>query len=463
MRPRFRLELGLRSKLFLALLGAILLAALATSIPVRSALHVRVGGVFSDRAIEGVGIRLLAAYERYGTWEFLRRDPNPWFNALRDAGIVPPGPFPPPGGPTPDVIVVSVPLTLLDARRRFVIGAPQIGPNTPVRPIIANGHIVGWLAGPPRVASGGIQVIRESHPLPMRWIMGTGAVLVAALAAILLTRWLLRPVRHIAVATHRLAAGDYATRLKVPAQDEIGRLADDFNRLALVLEKTEQMRRAFMADMSHELRTPIAVLRGELEAIEDGVRELTVESVRSLQSEVKTIGKLVNDLYQLSLADVGALTYRMTAVDIAELLRVRLRGFGERLAERRIVLESDIPDHEIIVNGDETRLQQLFGNLMENSVRYTTAGGLTQVSCHYEARYTIIDLHDSKPGVAHELLPHLFERFYRVDASRNRETGGAGLGLAICKSIVEAHGGTIGAQQSPLGGLWIRVTLPIAK
>ena len=177
----------------------------------------------------------------------------------------------------------------------------------------------------------------------MRWIMGTGAVLVAALAASLLTRWLLRPVRHIAAATHRLAAGDYATRLKVPAQDEIGRLADDFNRLALVLEKTEQMRRAFMADMSHELRTPIAVLRGELEAIEDGVREPTVENIRSLQNEVATIGKLVNDLYQLSLADVGALTYCMTAVDIAGMLRARLPVFRERLNERHIVLESNLP------------------------------------------------------------------------------------------------------------------------
>jgi two-component system, OmpR family, sensor histidine kinase BaeS len=153
----------------------------------------------------------------------------------------------------------------------------------------------------------------------------------------------------------------------------------------------------------------------------------------------------------------------MTVVDIAELLRARLRVFGERLNERRIVLESNIPDDRITVNGDETRLQQLFGNLMENSVRYTSAGGLARLSCHAEAARVIIDLHDSEPGVPHELLPHLFERFFRVEASRNREKGGAGLGLAICKSIVEAHGGTIGARESPLGGLWVTVTLPIAK
>jgi two-component system sensor histidine kinase BaeS len=293
--------------------------------------------------------------------------------------------------------------------------------------------------------------------------MGLGAIVVAALAAVLLTRWMLRPVRHIAAATHRLAAGDYQTRLKIATHDEIGSLADDFNRLALALERNDRMRRAFMADMSHELRTPIAVLRGELEAIEDGVRKMTVESIRSLRAEVEMIGKLVNDLYELSLADVGALPYRMADFDIVKSLELRLQGFRERLAERRITLEADIPDEEILVNGDETRIQQLLGNLMENSCRYTTDGGRSRLCCHRERAHVVIDLHDSDPGVPEDSLPRVFDRFYRVEASRNRQTGGAGLGLAICKSIVEAHRGTIGARASPLGGLWIRVSLPLAE
>jgi two-component system sensor histidine kinase BaeS len=288
-------------------------------------------------------------------------------------------------------------------------------------------------------------------------------VLLAALAAVLLTHRLLRPIRRIAQATHRLAAGQYATRLRAASQDEIGRLANDFNRLAFALERNERMRRAFMADVSHELRTPLTVLRGELEAYEDGVRLLTAESVTSLQTEVTTLSKLVNDLYELSLADIGALAYRMADVDIAAVLRLRLRGFHERLAERSIRVESDIHEAELIVNADATRIQQLFSNLMENSIRYTNAGGRWRVACHREDTRVLIDLQDSEPGVPAELLTRLFERFYRVDASRNRQSGGAGLGLAICKSIVEAHGGTITARESPLGGLWIRVALPTVR
>jgi two-component system sensor histidine kinase BaeS len=218
-----------------------------------------------------------------------------------------------------------------------------------------------------------------------------------------------------------------------------------------------------MADVSHELRTPLTVLRGELEAYEDGVRLLTPESVTSLQTEVTTLSKLVNDLYELSLADIGALAYRMADVDIAAVLRLRLRGFHERLAERSIRVESDIHEAELIVNADATRIQQLFSNLMENSIRYTNAGGRWRVACHREDTRVLIDLQDSEPGVPAELLTRLFERFYRVDASRNRQSGGAGLGLAICKSIVEAHGGTITARESPLGGLWIRVALPTVR
>ena len=164
MRPRFGFELGLRSKLFLVLLGAILLAAVATSIPVRGALHVRVSGEFDDRALERVRSRLLAAYERHGNWDFLRRDPSRWFNLLRDAAILPPRPFPSIAGPAPKTVVVSVPLALLDGGRRFVIGDSQIGPNAPMRPVITNGQIVGWLAGlrvsPPEASTLSGRVIR---------------------------------------------------------------------------------------------------------------------------------------------------------------------------------------------------------------------------------------------------------------------------------------------------------------
>ena len=247
----------------------------------------------------------------------------------------------------------------------------------------------------------------------------------------------------------------------VGSGDELGRLAEDFNRLAVTLERNEQLRRAFMADISHELRTPLAVLRGELEAIEDGVRPMSPESVKSLQGEVATLGKLVDDLYELSLADVGALTYRKTALDLAEPLTQALEGFRERLVERRIALETVLPPAgTLTVLADPDRLRQLFNNLLENTVRYTDPGGRLRVEARCERGRVRIDFQDSAPGVPEELLPRLFERLFRVEGSRSRAGGGAGLGLAICRSIVQAHDGEIDARPSPLGGVWVHVSLP---
>jgi two-component system sensor histidine kinase BaeS len=472
------MKLGLTSKLFFALLATILVAVVATTIAVRISFVSGFLGYLNEQEIERIQSMLpllAAAYKENGDWDFLREDPRAWLQLLRGTPAGGPDelwwgprrrmPF---GAALPisdsDLTGVNLRVTLLDDQRRFVIGNPKLSADTPMRPIIVSGKSVGWLAVLPfqRVTTGAA-IHLQNRQLVSIWIIGLGAVLLAALAAVLLTHRLLRPLRRITEATHRLAAGHYTTRLRAASHDEIGRLARDFNRLAFALERNERMRRAFMADVSHELRTPLAVLRGELEALEDGVRILTPASLESLQSEVTTLGKLVNDLYELSLADIGALAYRMADVDIAEVLRLRLRGFHERLAERCISVESDIRETELIVNADTTRLQQLFSNLMENSVRYTNAGGRWHVSCRREDAGVVIDLQDSEPGVPTELLPRLFERFYRVDASRNRASGGAGLGLAICKSIVEAHGGSITARGSPLGGLWICVSLPTAK
>jgi two-component system sensor histidine kinase BaeS len=461
--------LGLASKLFFALLAAILMAALATSVAFSVSVRAsRFVPSVNHNGMERTSGILVAYYRLQGTWDFLRQNPRAWLDLLRDAGVAS-GPVDetrgPPGRLAPQLPgLLASRLAVWDERRQFVVGNSQLSPDTPALPIIVNAIVVGWLAGTAPVTSALVPVhVSTSGWGGFSWMMVAGAVLIAALAAVSLTRWLLWPIRDITAATHQLAAGDYATRLKVSSHDEIGHLADDFNRLAAILEKNELMRRDFMADVSHELRTPLAVLRGELEAFEDGVHDLTLEGVRSLQSEVRTLGKLVDDLYDLSLADVGALRYRMSDVDITELLREKLRGFHDRLAERNIAVESDISEQELIVRGDEIRIKQLFGNLLENALRYTDPGGVLRVSCRREHVRVVIDFQDSEPGVSQERLPRLFERFYRVETSRNRDTGGAGLGLAISKSIVEAHGGTIAAQASSLGGLWVGITLPAAR
>jgi two-component system, OmpR family, sensor histidine kinase BaeS len=215
--------------------------------------------------------------------------------------------------------------------------------------------------------------------------------------------------------------------------------------------------------VSHELRTPLAIIRGELEALEDGVRRFDAEAIKSLQMEVGTLSKLIDDLYQLSLADLGAMVYRKTDLDIGRLLANTTEVFQERFRKADMTLELRLPATPVTIYADENRLHQLFSNLIENSLRYTNAGGCLRIECSAAGGALTIELMDSAPGVDEKNLPRLFERFYRVEASRNRASGGAGLGLAICRAIVEAHDGAIAAQPSPLGGLWLTIRLPLEK
>ena len=217
-----------------------------------------------------------------------------------------------------------------------------------------------------------------------------------------------------------------------------------------------------MADVSHELRTPLTVLSGELEALEDGVRPLSRESLASLRGEVNALAKLVNDLNQLALADVGALAYRKETVDIAPLVQQAIESHRERVAERGLALEASL-DQGALVFADADRLQQMFRNLLENAARYTDRGGRVRVALRRADGQVAIEFDDTAPGVPSEALPHLFERFYRVEGSRSRANGGTGLGLSICRSIAAAHGGDIAASASPLGGLRVSVTLPVAQ
>ncbi|SUB70505.1 Signal transduction histidine-protein kinase BaeS [Pluralibacter gergoviae] len=222
------------------------------------------------------------------------------------------------------------------------------------------------------------------------------------------------------------------------------------------------MRRDFMADISHELRTPLAVLRGELEAIQDGVRKFTPESVSSLQAEVGTLTKLVDDLHQLSMSDEGALAYQKAPVDIVSLLEMAGGAFRERFAGRGLALNLSLPESATVF-GDRDRLLQLFNNLLENSLRYTDAGGQLLIEARKTAQHVTLTFADSGPGVTDEQLEMLCERFYRAESSRNRASGGSGLGLAICVNIAAAHGGRLSAAHSPFGGVSITVELPLDR
>ncbi|RJG04462.1 sensor histidine kinase efflux regulator BaeS [Noviherbaspirillum sedimenti] len=465
------MRLGITSKLFFAILLTCVVIALAMAAAMRTSFNQGFLGYLNEQEeqrMETLRPTLANAYAQHGNWDFLRDNPRRWFSLIRPPGMpasdaVPGRPRMAP--PESDLTGLNLRVSLLDADKKLVIGNPRVSQNAKLKAIDVGGNTVGWVALVPfQQVSTGAALRFQEQQLKASSIIGGIAILLAALVAWLLARMFLAPLRHIAASTHRLTTGDYATRVTVASGDELGQLAEDFNHLAVTLGKNEKLRRAFMADVSHELRTPLAVLKGELEALQDGVRPLTSSAIQSLQSEVATLGKLIDDLYELSLSDVGALSYRKSHTDILDVLRMTVDAFQERFAQRSIALEVGIPAHQAaFCHADPNRLRQLFANLLENAARYTDAGGKLVITAALEQRTIRLEFQDTKPGVPDHMLPQLFERFFRGEQSRNRGTGGAGLGLAISRNIVEAHQGTIAASASALGGLCITVVLPLAN
>lgn len=353
--------------------------------------------------------------------------------------------------------------TLLDGERRLVAGNPLPAADAMVGPVVVDGQTVAWVERQPyRELTNAAELSFQERQSAAAWYIALLAVLLAGLTAWGLGRIFLAPARRLAAAIHQLAAGRYDTRVPVTSSDELGRLASDFNRLANTLERNENLRRDFMADVSHELRTPLAIMRGELEAMEDGLQALDRRSIQSLQSEVGVLTKLVDDIHQLSIADVGSLSYRRVTFDVAGLLEQCVDAFRDRLQARGIVPEVERPAGVPAVVGDPDRLQQVFHNIFENAARYADDGARLRVACRRHGAGVEVVVEDSGPGVRDEHLGRLFERFYRVEGSRNRATGGSGLGLAICQSIVAAHAGSLSASRSPLGGLALTLRLPAA-
>lgn len=485
------MRLGITSKLF----ATILITNVMVAVVFGAAMQMSVDRGFREY-VEGREVRRLqqlagvfaAAYAQHRDWSFVQDD-DEWRH-LRgsDPPARPHGERQPPvAGPAlpadartagnerppltgPEELPTGEPpggaprLTLLDSKRQFVRGNPlhSEGPALSV-PVLVAGASVGWVAVP-ELPLGGSDKQFLQHQLKMSWIVGCAAFVLAAMVSIVLAREFLAPIRRLARATRRLATGDYAQRIRVDRSDELGQLVGDFNALAETLGQVEAARRSFLADVAHELRTPLAILRGELEALQDGVRSLTPEAVRSLQAEVGALAALVEDLRELSAADVGSVVYERQELDLGELVRTALYAFRDRFIEHDLTVDTaGIAAQRIAVVGDARRLTQLFNNLFENTLRYTDRGGRVKVGLKNTDQGVELAIEDSAPGVPAPLLPRLFERLFRVESSRNRSLGGAGLGLALCRSIVGGHHGDIEASASSIGGLRIRVRLPLMR
>ncbi|MEC9305941.1 MAG: ATP-binding protein, partial [Pseudomonadota bacterium] len=234
----------------------------------------------------------------------------------------------------------------------------------------------------------------------------------------------------------------------------------DFNVLAATLEASRDARARWVSDTAHELRTPLAVLRGEIEAMQDGIRPLDQENLASLAQEVAQLERLVTDLRLLSQSDAGALDIQLAPMNLSECLSGRLADADRWLEESGLALTTQISP-EVMIRGDAQRLRQLWSNLLDNSCAYTQPPGELQVTLRSEHSHAVVTWQDSAPGVPESELTRLTERLYRVEGSRNRASGGSGLGLSIASALVSAHGGTLKASASPLGGLKWTLRFPL--
>jgi histidine kinase len=294
------------------------------------------------------------------------------------------------------------------------------------------------------------------------WAAGA-AVLVALLISLLLSRSILRPLREMMRASQRIAEGHYNERVRVSGADELGQLAERFNRMAEKLHQVEAMRRQLIGDVSHELRTPLTAIKGSMEGLMDGVLPATDETYHQIHQEADRLNRLVDDLQELSRVEAGAYELDLRSTPIAPLLETLSKRFRGAFQAKGVELEVEMPAGLPAVRADEHRILQVLTNLTANALMYTPAGGKVAVSAGRTNDQVQFTVRDTGAGIAPEHRAQLFDRFYRVDKSRSRAAGGgSGIGLTIAKYLVEAHGGTIWVESEGIGkGSAFSFTLPV--
>ena len=310
-----------------------------------------------------------------------------------------------------------------------------------------------------------IEDLNESFAVAVNQILliAAGAALLTAVAvSTFVTRRLVGPIQRMQAASQRIATGEYEERVEVPGEDELGDLARSFNRMAQTLAETEERRRQLVGDVAHELRTPLANIKGVMEGLTDGVLPADPSTFHQVEREVTRLQRLVQDLEALSRAEAGQLLLEREPVDPASFIEdavARLRPqYEEKGVELAVRLQEPLP----AIPADKWRMTQVMLNLLGNALQYTPAEGQVTVTAQPDGEQLVVQVADTGMGIAAGDLPHLFERFYRVDKSRSRAGGGSGIGLTIVRHLVEAHGGRVWATSAGLGeGSTFTFTLPL--
>jgi len=305
------------------------------------------------------------------------------------------------------------------------------------------------------------------------YLSAIGTIILAFMLGAILSRTITHPIRELTKVTHEMAGGKFGQQVPVRSHDEIGELALSFNKMNDDLAQSFNLRKQMTADIAHELRTPLSLIIGHAEAVHDGVLPASKENFEIIREEAERLEQLVNDLRTLSLADAGELAVDFQPVEINKFLGDIIAHYMVQFNQKRIALDIEPFDEaqgkhvpvalRAQTNLDPIRFSQVLTNILDNALRYTPEDGRVLISTEKNGDQIKITIQDSGEGVTPEDAAHLFDRFYRADASRTRDEGGSGLGLAIAKSIVEMHGGKIWAESETGKGLKVVIQLPVLE
>lgn len=309
-----------------------------------------------------------------------------------------------------------------------------------------------------------VEDLNESFAMAVNQILliaAAAALLAAVIVSTFVTRRLVRPIQRMRDASRRIAAGEYDERVEEPSEDELGALARSFNQMAQTLEETEERRRKLVGDVAHELRTPLANIRSVMEGLMDGVLPPDPSTFHQVEREVTRLQRLVQDLEALSRAEAGQMLLEREVVDPSRFIEDAATRLRSQYEDKGVELVIRLPEQRPAVSADKWRMTQVMLNLLGNALQYTPQGGQVTVTVERDQDQIIVRVADTGIGMAPEHLPHVFERFYRVDKSRSRTGGGSGIGLTIARHLVEAHGGQLWAESAGPGqGSTFTFTLP---
>ncbi|MGJ8595716.1 ATP-binding protein [Sulfitobacter sp.] len=358
-------------------------------------------------------------------------------------------------------------LVLLDHDGMQIAGSDKRSELFERRPICVNdrcgeGDLLGYLGLSAAIASG-----NESDAFFLRGqyislvVSALIAIAISAIAAYLIARRLLIPIRRLETGAKTMASGNYTARIRQDRADELGQLIGHYNTLAATLDQTAKAEREWISNTSHELQTPLAVLRAQIEALQDGIRQPDEKTLTEMHAALMRLSRLVQDLKTLSYAREAELAPMLAREreDVSQIARQAGEAARPKLKEKGIELEFDLPE-ALTVECDRGQIEQVIDNLLENAGRYTDGQGRVRMRLREVEGAALLTVDDTPPAAPDEDVQKLFDRFYRVEASRSRAYGGSGLGLSVCKAIIEAHGGTITAGHSDMGGLRISIRLP---